>query len=103
MPRSARGETTAMSVGTLSLVAKPGRFSHRDAEALCGQIRASRAPTVIVDFRETEDATTAAFAQLVLLRRELLREGRDLRLKGLRSRAASIWRISRLSMVLPLQ
>lgn len=32
MPRSARGETTAMSVGTLSLVAKPGRFSHRDAE-----------------------------------------------------------------------
>ena len=99
---TARSTSTSLG-GTLSLVAKAGRFSHRDAEALCSQIRTSHAQTVVVDLREIEDATTAAFAKLVLLRRELLRDGRDLRLRGLRSRAASIWRISRLSTVLPLQ
>jgi len=92
-----------LSTVTTAVSAPSGQFSHSVADELCSKIRASRpARTVIVDLKEIEDATTAAFARLVLLRRDLLRHGRDLRLKGLRSRAASIWRVSRLNCVLPM-
>jgi anti-anti-sigma regulatory factor len=88
----------------LSLVADSPRLTHSGAEALCQKIREAGSPRVIVvDLRKVEDITTAALAKLVLLRRELLRDGRDLRLKGLHSRAASVWRISKLSSVLPVQ
>ena len=48
-----------------------------------------------------QDATTAAFATLVLLRRALLRAGRDLLLTGLHDRAAYLFGINRLGSVLP--
>jgi hypothetical protein len=60
-----------------------------------------RARTVIVDLKNAADATTSAFARLVLLRRLLLRTGRDLRLTNLRDRAASLYHINRLAGVLP--
>jgi anti-anti-sigma regulatory factor len=59
--------------------------------------------TVVLDLNRAEDASTAAFARLVLLRRDLLKEGRDLRLCGLRQRPANLWRINRLAAVLPVQ
>jgi ABC-type transporter Mla MlaB component len=48
-----------------------------------------------------EEVTTSAFARLVLLRRELRRQGRDLKLVGLRARAEKLYEINRLSQVLP--
>jgi ABC-type transporter Mla MlaB component len=57
--------------------------------------------TVVIDMSDMADATTSAFARLVLLRRELRRHGRDLRLRGLRDRAAKLYEISRLETVLP--
>jgi hypothetical protein len=79
-----------------------GRFSHteacRIADLALGQ---GRARTVIIDLKHVVDATTSAFARLVLLRRLLLRTGRDLRLTNLRDRAASLYQINRLGTVLP--
>ena len=59
------------------------------------------ARTVVIDMSAVEEATTSAFARLVLLRRELRRAGRDLRITGLRDRAARLYEISRLDTVLP--
>ncbi len=58
---------------------------------------------VIVDLTAAHDATTSAFARLVLLRRHLLHAGRDLRLTGLSDRAARLYEVSRLSSVLPFE
>jgi ABC-type transporter Mla MlaB component len=65
--------------------------------------RAVQAPqtTLIIDMSSVEEATTSAFARLILLRRELLRRGRDLRLAGLRAQPAKLYHISRLHDVLP--
>jgi hypothetical protein len=60
-----------------------------------------RAKTVIIDMKNAIDATTSAFARLVLLRRLLLRSGRDLRLTNLHDRVASLYQINRLGSVLP--
>jgi hypothetical protein len=59
------------------------------------------ARTVTIDLARAADATTAAFARLVLLRRALLRSGRDLRLVGLHGRAAGVYEVNRLGRVLP--
>jgi len=59
--------------------------------------------TIVIDLTHVRDATTAAFAHLVLLRRMLLRNGRDLRLKGLRERAARVYEVNRLMEVLPMR
>lgn len=61
------------------------------------------APTVLVDLSVTREAETAAFARLVLLRRDLLHEGRDLRLVGLHDRAQRLYEINRLGQILPRQ
>lgn len=93
-----------VSSRTTAVTASSRQLSHQDADELCNRIRSARpSRTVVLDMKDIDDASTAGFARLVLLRRELLRDGRDLRLKGLHSRAASIWRISRLDTILPLQ
>jgi hypothetical protein len=78
------------------------RFSHQEACRIADvAMGCGPAQTVIVDLKNVLDATTSAFARLVLLRRLLLRTGRDLRLTNLRSRAASLYQINRLASVLP--
>lgn len=90
--------------GTTSIIAQVKELSHQAAEDLCSLVGTHEfGRTVVLDLNATEDASTAAFARLVILRRDLLKKGRDLRLSGLRDRAASIYRISRLNSVLPLQ
>jgi anti-anti-sigma regulatory factor len=77
-------------------------FAHREACRVFD--RAVDAPdlrTVVIDMSGVAEATTSAFARLVLLRRELRRHGRDLRITGLRDRAAKLYEISKLDMVLP--
>ena len=90
--------------GSTSIIVDFKRLSHQAADELC--LRALRQPlthTVVFDLEMAEDATTAGFARLVLLRRDLLRDGRDLRLSGLTRRTANLWRINRLATVLPVQ
>jgi anti-anti-sigma regulatory factor len=78
-------------------------FAHPDAFRIFADVLEHQdAKTVVIDLSVAEDATTSAFARLVLLRRELLRQGSDLRLRGLRDRAARLYEVSRLNSVLPL-
>ena len=92
------------STAATSILPPGEKLSHQSVEDLTDFIRANRLDsTIVVDMRNIEDASTAAFAKLVLLRRELLSHGRDLRLRGMRNRVASMWRISRLASVLPVQ
>jgi anti-anti-sigma regulatory factor len=77
-------------------------FSHAEACRLSGQALQFDGKRVVIDLAAVEEATTSAFAQLVLLRRSLLRIGRDLCLTGLRDRTAGLFQVNRLEAVLPL-
>ena len=85
-------------------LAPSGRvFSHAEATRLFSQALSHReAQQVVIDLRGAEDATTSAFAKLVLLRRLLLRCGRDLCLTNLHDRAAGLFEVNRLGDVLPI-
>ena len=86
----------------LAIVHATGQFSHRDACRIADLVLGhGRAATVVIDLKNAVEATTSAFARLVLLRRLLLRTGRDLRLTNLRDRAASLYHVNRLAGVLP--
>ncbi len=63
--------------------------------------RFARPRMVLLDLRRTTDATTAALARLILLRRRLLKAGRDLRIRGLTGRADALYRIARMERLLP--
>lgn len=77
-------------------------LSYPDACALCERVRArGEADLVCLDLAETTDTTTAALAKLIVLRRDLLRTGRDLRIIGLAGRAQGVYEISRLDRILP--
>jgi hypothetical protein len=84
-----------------AIIWKGEQFTHREACRVCDAAVRARAHTVIVDLAAARDATTSAFARLVLLRRRLLRCGRDLRIKGLSDRAARLYEVSRLDLILP--
>jgi anti-anti-sigma regulatory factor len=86
----------------LALVPASTSHSHCDACRIAQvALRERRAHTVIVDLKNVFDATTSAFARLVLLRRRLLQAGRDLRLINLHDRTASVYQVNRLAGVLP--
>lgn len=92
------------SANPSGVMLKSDQFSHEDARAISRwALRRETAHTVVVDLSHATDATTAAFATLVVLRRQLLRDGRDLRVSGLRDRAHYVYAISRLTHVLPQQ
>src|SRR4051812_37726455 len=77
-------------------------FTHDLARAVTRwALRPGRSARVVIDFSHAADATTAAFAALVLLRRKLLAHGRDLRLEGLAGRAYQLYCVNRLESVLP--
>jgi hypothetical protein len=86
----------------VAIVPASRSLSHSDAcrisDLVLGQ---GRARTVVIDLKHAVEASTSAFARLVLLRRLLLRSGRDLRLINLRDRTASLYQINRLAGVLP--
>jgi hypothetical protein len=86
----------------IAIVHDAANFSHPDACRIFDlAMRRGEAQTVVVDLKRAEHATTSAFARLVLLRRSLLRRGRDLRLVGLRGGTARVYEINRLGNVLP--
>lgn len=89
---------------TVSIVHRNDSFSHTDACRIFDlAVRTRGAKTVVIDLKNATNATTSAFAKLVLLRRMLLNQGRDLLLAGLRDRTATVYNINRLNLVLPAQ
>ncbi|HVT91009.1 MAG TPA: STAS domain-containing protein [Tepidisphaeraceae bacterium] len=77
-------------------------FAHREAYGVWKDIlRLNPAETIVLDLSSVDDVTTSAFARLVLLRRELRRNGGDLRLAGLHDRAEQVYKFNRLDDVLP--
>ncbi|HEX4124422.1 MAG TPA: hypothetical protein VHY37_06825 [Tepidisphaeraceae bacterium] len=91
-----------MQTKQLSIVPKSRQFSHSEAVRV-SQVALSRhnVHTFVVDLKHAQDATTSAFARLVLLRGKLLKSGRDLLLTGLHDRPASLYEVNLLATVLP--
>ena len=91
-----------MVANQVSVIATPAHLTHDAACRIARNAQRNHAAhTFVIDLSRTSEADTAGFAQLVLLRRSLLREGRDLRLAGLRDRAQKLYEINRLHDVLP--
>lgn len=61
-----------------------------------------RSGVVVVDLSQAPELMTVDFARLLLLRRGLLGQGRDLQLTGLSGKAKSVYDISRLQTALPV-
>lgn len=77
-------------------------LSHGEACRLANlALKKSATRTVIIDLSRCRQASTAAFARLVLLRRAMLDQRRDLRLAGLGGRPAQLFEVHRLASVLP--
>ena len=99
---SSSSSSSAKDSQPLALVPAAKSLSHYEACRIAQlALHERRARTVIVDLKNVFDATTSAFARLVLLRRRLLQAGRDLRLINLHDRTASMYQINRLAGVLP--
>jgi anti-anti-sigma regulatory factor len=92
-----------MAAKPISIVCPARSLSHTDACRISElAIQQGKARTIVIDLKRVQEATTSGFARLVLLRRRLLRYGGDLRLTGLRDRAALLYGINRLARVLPM-
>lgn len=77
------------------------RLNHDEACRLAALASSTSAQTVVVDLSHCFDASTSAFARLILLRRDMLQAGRDLWLAGLSGQPASLFEVHRLESVLP--
>jgi len=84
-----------------SILRATERLSHVEACRLSDQALAGGSQTIVLDLSRVQEATTAAFARLVILRRDLLKCGRDLRLAGLRGLPSQLFEVHRLQSVLP--
>ena len=85
-----------------TIVPEAGAFSHADADRLSRMAtRTCTARRIVIDMARAHEATTSAFARLVLLRRSLLKAGRDLKLINLRDQPAGLYEVHRLEGVLP--
>jgi anti-anti-sigma regulatory factor len=87
-----------------TLVPQAIEFSHDVADqlsrlAIAGHCRTAK--RIVIDLSRANEASTSAFARLVLLRRALLKMGRDLRLANLRDHAAALYQVNRLDTILP--
>ena len=57
--------------------------------------------TICIELDRVAETTTAALARLVVLRRDLRRSGRDLRLAGLQGRAEHLFEFNGMGTLLP--
>jgi ABC-type transporter Mla MlaB component len=78
-------------------------LSYRDVVRIASQIRrcGESSGTVIVDLTNTSETSTAALAKLILVRRYLMRSGRDLCVSGLAGQPGAMYRVYRLTNLLP--
>jgi len=92
-----------MRLATRTIVCNIPRLSHTDVIGIASDATATEAgATVVLDLSAVKETETAALAGLVLLRRALLAKGGDLFLRGIRARFAGLYRISRMTDLLPL-
>ena len=79
------------------------RLTYDDASRIAQQVLSAAAlsPSVVLSLEQTTETTTAALARLVLLRKQLLKAGRDLKVIGLSGRANDLYEITRMSGLLP--
>jgi anti-anti-sigma regulatory factor len=91
--------------GTGQFTAEVGRhLGYHDLDILADELRDNRQRlSVVVDMADTEDATTAGLARLVVLRRMLIRTGGDLRLAHLHGQPMRIYNVNRLAEILPCE
>jgi len=90
----------AQSVKTIRFGA--GRLDYAQACEMAGRVGlALPGRYVQLHLERTTEATLAALARLIVLRRELLRGGGDLCIVGLSGRAEDLYRLSRLERILP--
>jgi anti-anti-sigma regulatory factor len=94
-------EAQAMVASKTAIFPSSERLTYEVACRLADSASRSKAQTVILDLTQSFDASTSAFARLVLLRRELLQVGRDIWIAGLQSRAARLFEVHRLEGILP--
>lgn len=76
-------------------------FSHDAARQLRHTVTTTAQGNVVIDFGQVRHISTAALAELVLLRRKLLSDGCDLRVVNMTGQVAALYRICRLEGVLP--
>ena len=78
------------------------RLSYEDACRIAARVGARRGVGVVrLALEGTSRTTTAALCRLVVLRRELLRRGGDLRIAGLQGQANGVYEVCRMSRLLP--
>ena len=77
-------------------------FSYDDACKTAEQALVANSGRIArICLEKVTGTTTSALARLILLRKDLLRSGRDLQLVGLKGRAKTLYEICRLDGVLP--
>lgn len=87
-------------VNTISVSADS--LSYRDVIVLEAEVHRTRSTDVVVlDLANTDEATTAGFARLVVLRRDLKRSGGDLYLLHLHGQAKKVYEVNRMAALLP--
>jgi len=97
----ARNPQLKVRPAQLKFAPKSRCFSHAEACRIAVEALSENARRIVIDLTSAYDATTSAFAQLVVLRRKLLHVGRDLCVTGMRDRTAGIFEVNRLGGVLP--
>ncbi|HUS91771.1 MAG TPA: hypothetical protein VM695_07960 [Phycisphaerae bacterium] len=92
-----------MVAGICQTIRHPARrLTYQEACDLAGRAESTgSAAGVLIDLRETRDTTVGALARLVVLRRDLLRRGCDLRITGLCGRARILYEVNHLAALLP--
>ena len=82
---------------------RPTNLTYAQACKVARYILTSRLSTrIVIDLTRTHDATTAGFAKLVLLRKQLNQRGCDLVLCGLSGKVAAKHHVCKLENVLPV-
>jgi len=78
------------------------RFSYADACQMAARVLAGLTSEItFLQLESVARTSTAALARLILLRRDLLKRGRDLRITGLRGRAKGLYELNRMARLLP--
>lgn len=64
-------------------------------------VQSNSVKMINIQLIQVDETTTAALARLVVLRRDLLKNGQDLRITGLCRQANDLYEITRMRKVLP--
>ena len=110
-PMRAKGEPDNMSTqrGPIMVAANVATIRHEAKSLSCGDVARlaeqahgeRSAKLILLDLRSTSETSTAALAKLILLRRSLMKGGRDLRVTNMTGGADALYKICRLAGLLP--